>query len=427
MITNALELNRLELGLRGTKSGGEHIVGLVGLRAVAFAMVFVSHAWGHAGRTPTELVVLGIAFTIPPRVFDFGAQGVSLFFALSGFLLSIPFWRYIAKQSMRVNLRDFFRRRVLRIYPAYLVAVMIYATLHDTDHSVLVRLAHVVTHLALVHNAFEVTVFNLSAPLWSVATEFQLYLLLPLVFRVVACLASRIKSVVALAIGVALFGGLIGLAYDSASNILVPLLGIDRRITIPNGVVIASSPWVGLSHFSAGIAMAAVYVWNRGRLPSMSTRGRIAIEVSGVAAILALSVLSFIPDTPFELPPSGWPAIPLLFGAVVMLASFSRARFGIARVLEAKPFFFVGTISYSAYLFHDFVLWNVFNRVFPVSQWPNPEFAVMKTVVAGVITLLVAWLSYELLEKRLSSSIGARWRRYSSVDKAGALSVEANT
>jgi peptidoglycan/LPS O-acetylase OafA/YrhL len=109
------------------------------------------------------------------RVLGFGANGVALFFSLSGFLLSIPFWNaMIVPGKSSVRLRSYITRRILRIYPAYVVAVVIYAAFHDIHHTIAIRVMHILTHLLLIHNLSEATIYSLGVPLWSVATVFQM-------------------------------------------------------------------------------------------------------------------------------------------------------------------------------------------------------------------------------------------------------------
>ena len=85
-------------------SGRFHIPSLDGLRAVAVLLVFLSHA--------------GLGNVVP------GGFGVTIFFFLSGYLIATLLRREF-QQDGAINLRHFYLRRMLRIWPAfYLVLVL---------------------------------------------------------------------------------------------------------------------------------------------------------------------------------------------------------------------------------------------------------------------------------------------------------------
>jgi peptidoglycan/LPS O-acetylase OafA/YrhL len=162
-----------------------HIYGLDGLRAIAIIMVFILHAWGHSGKPKITIDIANFSMVEIDTAIQFGARvGLDIFFTISGYLLSLPFWRHLlimGKDNFPLKIKDFIRRRFLRIYPAYILAVIIYALLHDINHPFFVRAIHIITHSLLIHNLFEVTTSNISEPLWFVATLFQLYIILPFV------------------------------------------------------------------------------------------------------------------------------------------------------------------------------------------------------------------------------------------------------
>lgn len=119
------------------------------------AEVSIFHAYGLAGHT-----------------------GVTLFFVISGFLLSRPFLAE-AGGGERVDRRRYFRRRVLRIMPLYIVGVAVASIVCARQP---VHLLRGLPYLLFL-NSFSGTVIRLwphSDVWWSLATEVQFYLLLPL-------------------------------------------------------------------------------------------------------------------------------------------------------------------------------------------------------------------------------------------------------
>ena len=92
---------------------GGHVPGLDGARALATVSVFFFHAlW----RTPA---------LAPLRpVLAHADVGVEVFFVLSGFLVARPLVAHALLGARRVGFVDFWRRRIARIFPAYIVALV---------------------------------------------------------------------------------------------------------------------------------------------------------------------------------------------------------------------------------------------------------------------------------------------------------------
>lgn len=373
------------------------IRGLDGLRAMAASMIFFAHAWGHAGHPDTAITIPLLGKTPLAPIVTFGTQGVAMFFVLSGFLLSLPFWQALNDGS-HVELGAFFRRRFLRIYPAYLVVVLFLAAFYDVAHPPLQRLVQAVAHLLLVHNFAEATIYNVSAPLWSVATEFQLYLILPVVMLGLRSGLHRGHRMSTVVLVLVMIAGLAGSAFWLISNELLTHLNVDPRLVQPYGRVMLSSPILGMTQFASGIAIGSMYTRHKSRRPDGRAPGSAWLEIAGYL-VFPLAILgtpaALSPLSDFS--PIGWPIVPTLFALLVLLVSLSRSRFGVAAVLELPPVRTLGMISYSFYLWHDFVLWTVFNHA-PIAQISTNN--AVRGGLAFLITFGVAWLSYQLLERR---------------------------
>ncbi len=109
-------------------------------------------------------------FSILAPVFDLGKHGVKLFFVLSGYLMlrsltnvipnSKNYWRYIEK-------------RFLRIYPAYIVSLVILYMFSEYD------LVQLITHVFLVQTISAKTFGGINYAYWSLSVEFIIYFFLP--------------------------------------------------------------------------------------------------------------------------------------------------------------------------------------------------------------------------------------------------------
>src|ERR1700728_4770958 len=93
-----------------------YIDGLNGIRAIAAMAVVVAHITCHLADFNLNPYLLGRAMDGSPQGYILGGQGVSMFFVLSGFLIT-----YLLvlekKEEHKINIRYFYIRRILRIWP----------------------------------------------------------------------------------------------------------------------------------------------------------------------------------------------------------------------------------------------------------------------------------------------------------------------
>ena len=139
------------------------------MRGIAIVLVFLRHA-DDAVSAPASGTVVG-----PVAAFArAGHTGVSLFFIISAFLLSLPFLDEAMGQPP-VQRGRYFARRALRILPVYYVAVAV-AVLLTAQHW-----SAALPYMTFL-NGFGVGIPMLpySAVWWSLATEVQFYMVLPL-------------------------------------------------------------------------------------------------------------------------------------------------------------------------------------------------------------------------------------------------------
>jgi peptidoglycan/LPS O-acetylase OafA/YrhL len=150
------------------------------MRALAVAIVFVSHA--------------GLGKLVP------GGLGVSLFFFLSGYLIT-SLMRDEFQRTGNVNIRNFYLRRSLRILPSMWIA-MAFALLLDfsgfisaevTGMGVVAQLAFLTNYADLWGGQHGVP----GIPLWSLAVEEHFYLLFPLVYVLFLSRVSARKAALA--------------------------------------------------------------------------------------------------------------------------------------------------------------------------------------------------------------------------------------
>jgi peptidoglycan/LPS O-acetylase OafA/YrhL len=146
-----------------------------GLRFVAIASVVLFHVYAalERGAVPTPI----------PFNTDVAKRGVELFFAISGFILGVPFAsRYLAN-APKVKLKQYFLRRLTRLEPPYFLSLFAWAAMQDiVAHRSLADMApHLAASAVYMHNlifgAFPGAVNGVA---WSLEVEIQFYCLVPL-------------------------------------------------------------------------------------------------------------------------------------------------------------------------------------------------------------------------------------------------------
>lgn len=148
------------------------------LRGLAALMVVVTHY---------EVLVrpvdpTGLAAAGGPGMWGLAATGVDLFFVLSGFV----FARLLATSGWSVLAHGV--RRFFRLYPLYLVALVLYAALRPAEG----RWEAFAAHVAMLHTTGSLqTASAYNAAFWSLPPELEFYILLPALALLVTVLARR--------------------------------------------------------------------------------------------------------------------------------------------------------------------------------------------------------------------------------------------
>ena len=165
--------------LRRITTSGSYVPEIDGLRFVAIASVVLYHisiqTKGEGGQA-TDGNVFWTAVS-------HGYRGVPLFFAISGFILGMPFAAHMLQSKAPVRLKSYFLRRVTRLEPPYILMMLIRAVL-------LIWLMHkslwlvtpsLVASLFYLHNLVFAEVSLINPPAWSLEVEIQFYFLAPII------------------------------------------------------------------------------------------------------------------------------------------------------------------------------------------------------------------------------------------------------
>ena len=361
-----------------------HLPVLDGLRGIAILLV-VFHHYGLSPDSPIpSLTVFSQLAWVIGR---FGWAGVELFFVLSGFLLFLPYARALLQPGIPwPSARDFYRRRAVRILPAYFACLALIGTPLALSGGVPLQ-GLLLTPLLL--HTFDTTAWDFvvafNGPLWTLAIEWQFYLVLPalaLGMRWAATWARRHtaphaeRRVIWLSLAVLV---LTGFAIRAFAAWLHYGGGIAAPLNTPGAVGLVVRLLYGvkgryLDSFAVGMALAVAYgLWIEPARWSRTTCRRLSLAagLSGYL-ILAASCLwveiagRFVTADGWVWPMArgGLTAVSWALGGewvvtggfgLITLAALTNAGV-LRRLLTWRPLAFIGLISYSLYLWHTWVL-----------------------------------------------------------------------
>lgn len=387
-------------------SVGNKLYHLDGLRFILAGMVFYFHAEMSKAFFP-ELDIIG-----PRKPIMLGAEtAVTGFFALSGFLITFLLLKEQARRAISgierpaISLKNFYIRRLLRIWPVYYISILLYIViLPNTDLVTLldydlgnkvesfalntnfpVWAKYLLLLLFLPHLLFAIGVFFPGAHIWSIGVEEQFYLGWPLLFRNRKInLKKAILAVIV--IYCVLFYGLI---------IASLLLKIDLREAQVMGVTIKFLYLQRISCMAIGGLIAIIFF---DKPEKHWVRSKVTFYIS--AFILAFFILRGI-----RVPILHAEIYSLLF-AIVFL-HLSDWPHGKIRLLDNKVMNYLGSISYGIYMYNPLaIVLVVYLALQPYTPTPSgfTDSAIYTGICLG-LTLLISTLSYELMEKRL-----LRWK-----------------
>jgi peptidoglycan/LPS O-acetylase OafA/YrhL len=359
-----------------------HLPGLDGLRAVACLMVFAVH-FGQIAGLRGYLGPFNLA-----RLLENGNSGVALFFALSGFLLSRPYWLALGIGAALPKSGQYFTRRMARIVPAYflcLTTLIIANRLWQEDD----WLRNVFLHYAFAFNYLDATIFSINPPFWTIAVEVQFYLLLPLMFAACRRLKPATAALFIVALALAVYGVHLMLILQFAKP-------LDQHANV--SPVLTYSLLAHLPHFLLGVLTA--WLFNSRNFSPWTPSKEIAAgrEITmWIILTLLIAILGTSLDDLLQIPYGRYnlPFVPLLLCTVILLTPLTATGWVL---FESPPLRLIGTISYSIYIFHLPILHAGARLMTRFSLNPHENWFIFGGASLGT-TLAIATGSYLLVER----------------------------
>jgi peptidoglycan/LPS O-acetylase OafA/YrhL len=359
--------------LRRSISPGRHYVPIIdGLRFIAILSVVLYHlndylvakvgVWGRGELRENPLF----------QILHVGNCGVPLFFAISGFILALPFLER-SRRGSSPNLKHYFFRRVTRLEPPYLINLLLIFTLLCVvkGQSVGELLPHLAASCLYLHNVIYGTMSEVNFVAWSLEIEVQFYLMMP----VIAWLFFK--------------------RHDRARrgwlwSILIAVVVVKTWLASSAPARLQMSLPYMLDHFLVGILLADIFVNDWDQAPSRSHW----FDVLGVAAWSGLVMVQLDLRTYY------------LFPLVMFVAYICAIRGKLLHaILTAGPIPIIGGMCYTIYLYHFYIISFVGRGVLPLVEkqidagWGYlPAIGVMMVTVVPVVIVASAVL-FKLFEQ----------------------------
>lgn len=347
---------------------------LHGLRFFAASMVFVHHVEQFL-----EANGLSSRYTEFPAFFLLGKLGVVLFFVLSGFLIT---YLLLEEESHGpISVKNFYIRRVLRIWPLYylIVGLALFALPH-IDFFTLGGWSSGATggdrwlQIGLYLFLFANLALKVTGPLlhashtWSIGTEEQFYIVWPVLIKYI----KRYRETLLLSIII----GYLGLVYFFST----PACGV-----VPYNVYITKFLEVfNIDCMAIGGLVAVMLYRKEPILKGLLSNGLLTGTVAITALMIALNVR--VPLYTYEVY-----AVP--FAIIILNLSANQS---IKNMLEHSAFKYLGNISYGLYMYQPLVIFVTIKLLMDVI--PSSMMNTSVYLIGGALTVLISGLSYRYFE-----------------------------
>ena len=304
------------------------------------------------------------------RIIGEGFIGVSFFFILSGFILSLNYDTRLL--SRKVSFREFWVARFARVYPLHLftllLALLLVAqsteTISDFFVNPVLSTTTFLSNVALIQSFIPdpAYFFAYNAPAWSISDEMFFYFAFPFI------VSLFVRNKALLRFGMVLFLAIPALMYLSTEASLHPYLYIN--------------PFFRIVDFILGITLHQVYKHNYFTRLYKSTVGATVLELLSVGAFVA--VFSYHNDVPVLYRYSCFYWVPM----AMVIFSFAYQGGYLSKVLSNNFLVLLGEISFSFYLIHQLVIRFLLEK--------NGEYSFTDNnyVLTAIMFLLSLGLSY---------------------------------
>jgi peptidoglycan/LPS O-acetylase OafA/YrhL len=307
-----------------------------------------------------------------PFKIQVGGFGVTVFFVISGFLITQILTNGLSRYSdgKEFSVRNFYVRRTLRIFPLYFATIVCVTLIRNYVPSE--GITWHIFYLSNIHIFLQQTWVGSASHFWTLSVEEQFYLVWPLALILMGKSSVSKCAIVLIVLSV-------------AGRILLPILFPEKRLFDVLPIIAMDA-----------IALGAI-------LSTQSEIKRLMLKVLPPMSVLYFGLLLISPFHETQ------PALEMIryfcsvAAAVYIVHQASIRRTWIfGRVLNFTPVRSVGVMSYGVYLFHNFA-GAIMNDMFRLAsiEW-SPSFWIRITIMTA-ITLLAALVSWTLFERPINN------------------------
>lgn len=347
-----------------------YLPGLNGLRAIAALAVVISHTTLALGEFGLNNKIFGADADGNASGLTLAAHGVTIFFTLSGFLITYLLLK--EKEVTRLHIKDFYIRRILRIWPLYYLYFGI-CLLTMLVMNMEINTGSVPFYLFLAANVPFILggAIPLVAHYWSLGVEEQFYLFYP---QIAKYSNKRLFKISLALILLLLILKMIFWVMDRRYHIHTPYLAINvtRFHTMLFGVIGA------MLHYMHQPIFHKISTHKVTQIISWLVIFLMALNKFHVASVIDAEIVSVI-------------TVFLIMGQVTKQNNIIN--------LENTVCDFIGKISYGMYVLHPLIIFYLSCMLGKFKSDSPFNYIGVYLLVTG-ITVLLAFLSYEFYEKK---------------------------
>ena len=337
------------------------------------------------------LAVIGvILYHLLPTQMRGGYLGVPVFFVVSGYLIT-DLLRQEWDQNGRIAVKDFYVRRMKRLYPGMVVMLLLSAAYITLFQRNLLNnlLGVVVSSLLYVNNWWQINHglsyfdrFGNESPfthLWSLAVEGQNYLIWPLLFILLMKLVKNRGTIFKIVIGCSLLSALLlAIWYSPGADPTRVYYGTDTRL------------------FSIWMGSALAFIWPSTHLKKeIPKKAKRVLNLAGGLSFIGLVITFFVLDDHLSFVYYGGMLLVSLL-CTILVAVTAHPGASLNRWLTNPLFSYIGKRSYGIYLYQFPVM------IFYEAKIGNVgENVLLHTLIEIVLILLISELSYRFIENPL--------------------------
>ncbi len=368
-----------------------YLPNLNGVRAIAALMVIIFHIelikseWGFRN----DYLILNLG----------GDKGVTLFFVLSGFLITYLLLKE-EQITSKISLKNFYFRRILRIWPLYFFIVL--SSLFILPHISFLyeppyhhpyiksRIIIVILYLLFCGNVLTALYshVNFVRPTWSVSVEEQFYLIWPILLKFSKNKLKSIKNVFILYWTLRLISGFLN------SDFFHQHMGNYNFFSILDSVIF-QTPFDSLS--IGGIA--AYITWSNKTFILNFLYNKVTQHIIFISLPLLLYLIQF--HAQVQLFSRDIQCDNLIFSLIFAAAIINLAgNQNVIISLENKILYHLGKISYGLYMYHWIAIVAVINLIkqFDILKENILIFNIVLYTASFGLVILISHMSFTYFE-----------------------------